>query len=268
VDARASATPAKDDLLLERRGPVQWVIVNRPSVRNAMTWEMYERLGQVCEEVSADHAVKAMVITGAGGAFVSGADIRQFGPERTEQDVLESQRRLSGVRDLLEQLRVPTIASIAGPCTGGGALLAACCDLRIASPSARFGFPIARTVGNSLSMVEYARVAALLGFRRAKELIMTTRLMNAEEMLAIALVSEVVTSEEELIPRTQALAERLSSYAPLTLFAAKESLRRIRELSVPRDDSNELLLMCYMSEDFREGVDAFLAKRKPVFLGK
>ncbi len=263
----ASAS-ANDDLLVERRGPAQWVTVNRPSVRNAMTWEMYERLGQICEQVNADHSVKVMVITGAGGAFVSGADIRQFGPERTEQDVLESQQRLSGVRDLLEQVRVPTLAAIAGPCTGGGALLAACCDLRIAAPSARYGFPIARTIGNSLSMVEYARVVALLGFRRAKELIMTTRLLNADEMLALGLVSEVVPSEEELIPRAQAFAERLASYAPLTLLAAKESLRRIRDLIVPRDGSNDLLLMCYMSEDFREGVDAFLNKRKPVFLGK
>lgn len=268
MESRETSSNPDDELLVERRGPALWVIVNKPSTRNAMTWEMYQHLATICDQVDADHSLRVMVLTGSGGHFVSGADIRQFGPNRTQEEVLESQERLSRVRDRLEQVRVPTIAAIQGVCTGGGALLAASCDLRMATPSARFGFPIARTLGNSLSMVEFARVVSLIGFARTKELILTARLMSADEMLAWGLVTQVVSSDGELESRAQLLAEEIASFAPLTLQAAKESLRRIREVYMAREDSNELLLMCYMSEDFREGVNAFLGKRKPTWQGR
>src|SRR5215472_7549996 len=130
----------EDEVIARRRGPVQWVIFNRPSARNAMTWHMYERL----VEVNGDRSVRAMVLTGAGGrAFVSGTDIAQFRSFTTEKDALDYEARGNHVMRTLETVRVPTIAAIAGPCTGGGAGMAASCDLRIVSPSARYGFPIA-----------------------------------------------------------------------------------------------------------------------------
>jgi enoyl-CoA hydratase/carnithine racemase len=258
-----------DELIAERRGAVQWVVFNRPRARNAMTWRMYERLVEVCEAVNADRSVRVMILTGAGGrAFVAGTDISQFRAFATEQDALDYEARGNHVMRTLETVRVPTIAAIAGPCTGAGAAMAACCDLRLASPSARYGFPIARTLGNCLSMNNYARLFALLGPARAKDVLITARLMDAAELLHIGLVREVVVSEEGLLPRAQELAEELTEHAPLTMWAAKEAMRRIRDRLVPESADSDLILTCYLSEDFKEGVEAFLAKRKPNWQGR
>ena len=258
-----------DELIAERRGAVQWVIFNRPQARNAMTWHMYERLVEVCEEVNADRSVRAMVLTGAGGrAFVSGTDIAQFRSFTTEQHALDYEARGNRVMRTLETVRVPTIAAIAGPCTGGGAGMAASCDLRLVSPSARYGFPIARTLGNCLSMQNYARLFTLLGPARAKDVLLTARLMGAEEMVACGLARERVADEAALLPRAQELAEELATHAPLTMWASKEAMRRIRERLVPEGADSDLILSCYMSADFKEGVEAFLAKRKPEWRGE
>ncbi len=247
---------------------MQWVIFNRPKARNAMTWHMYERLVEVCGEVEEDRSIRVMVLTGAGGrAFVAGTDISQFRSFTTEKDALDYEARGNHVMRTLETVRVPTIAAIAGPCTGGGAGMAASCDLRIASPSARYGFPIARTLGNCLSMQNYARLFALLGPARAKDILLTARLMDAQEMLACGLAREVVADEESLLPRAQELAEELATHAPLTMWASKEAMRRIRERLVPEGADSDLILSCYMSQDFKEGVEAFLAKRKPQWRG-
>jgi len=259
---------AEEEVLVERRGPVLWVTFNRPQARNAMTWGMYDRLVRTCEEVNADPGVKAMVLTGAGGkAFVAGTDIAQFRDFRTAEDALSYEARGNHVMHTLETVKVPTIAAIAGPCTGGGAGMAASCDLRIGSPSARYGFPIARTLGNCLSMNNYARLFALLGPAKVKDIIFTARLMDAREMLECGLLSEVTPDEESLLPRAQELAEQIASHAPLTIQATKEALRRIRDRLVPAGADRDLILMCYLSDDFHEGVEAFLEKRKPTWTG-
>ena len=256
------------ELITERRGPVRWVIFNRPEARNAMTWDMYERLVDVCMAVNDEKDVRAVVLTGAGGkAFVAGTDIAQFRDFNTEQDALNYEARVDHVMASLESVRVPVIAAIAGACTGAGASIAACCDIRIASPSARYGLPIARTVGNCLAMSNYVRVAALIGIAKLKDIIMRARLMDAAEMLACGLVSEVVADEAALEPRVQALAEEIAGHAPLTLSTTKEALRRIRDRLAPEGSDSDLILACYTSRDFREGVEAFLAKRKPVWTG-
>ncbi len=257
------------DLLTERRGAVMWITFNRPESRNAMTWNMYDRLKSACTSVNEDRAVRAVVLTGGGGkAFVAGTDISQFKAFRTEQDALDYEAQGNVVMSTLEAVRVPTVAAIAGPCTGAGAAIAACCDLRIGSPGARYGIPIARTLGNCLSLANYARAAALLGIPRLKDLIMRARLMDAEEMLAAGVLSEVTADEESLLPRAQALAEEVGGYAPLTQWATKEALRRIRDRSIPEGADTDLILACYMSQDFKEGVDAFLAKRPPHWKGE
>src|SRR6202022_1348410 len=177
----ATASSA-DELISERRGPVQWIIFNRPQARNALTWSMYSRFAQLCGEVNRNREVKAVVLTGAGGqAFVAGTDISQFRSFATEKDALDYEAGGNRMMTTLESVRVPVIAAIAGACTGAGAAIAAACDIRIASPSARYGFPIARTLGNCLSMANYARVVALLGFARTKEIIMRARLVGAQE---------------------------------------------------------------------------------------
>jgi enoyl-CoA hydratase len=261
-------TPA-DELILERRGAVVWITFNRPQARNALTWNMYSRLETACHEVNADRTVRAVVLTGAGGeAFVAGTDISQFRTFKTEQDALDYEARGNLVMGTLESVRVPTIAAIAGACTGAGAAIAACCDLRIASPSARYGFPIARTLGNCLSMANYTRAAAIIGFARLKDLIMRARLMDAQEMLRCGLISEVTPDEESLPTRAQSLAEEVASLAPLTLWATKEALRRVRDALIPAGADSDLIVACYTSLDFKEGVEAFLAKRKPHWTGE
>lgn len=260
---------SEPELLTERRGAVRWVTFNRPQSRNAMTWNMYERLVAACEAVNQEKDVRAMVLTGAGGkAFVAGTDISQFREFKTEQDALDYEARGNAVMRTLESVRVPVIAAIAGACTGAGAAIAACCDIRIASPSARYGFPIARTLGNCLSMQNYARVAALIGIPKLKDIVMRARLMDATEMLACGLVSEVVAEDDAVLRRAQELAEELAENAPLTLWATKEALRRVRDRLIAEDADSDLILACYMSRDFREGVEAFLAKRKPAWTGE
>jgi enoyl-CoA hydratase len=259
----------EDELIFERKDAIAWITFNRPQARNALTWNMYDRLEQACHDVNADRALRAVVLTGAGGqAFVAGTDIGQFRAFKTEQDALAYEARGNAVMRTLESIRVPTIAAIAGPCTGAGAAIAACCDLRIGSPSARYGFPIARTLGNCLSMANYTRAAALIGFARLKDLIMRARLIDAEEMLACGLLSEITPDEASLAARAQALAEEVASLAPLTLWATKEALRRVRDTMMPEGGDSDLIIKCYTSRDFKEGVEAFLAKRKPSWMGE
>jgi enoyl-CoA hydratase len=259
----------EDELIFERKDAIAWITFNRPQARNALTWNMYDRLEQACHDVNADRALRAVVLTGAGGqAFVAGTDIGQFRAFKTEQDALAYEARGNAVMRTLESIRVPTIAAIAGPCTGAGAAIAACCDLRIGSPSARYGFPIARTLGNCLSMANYTRAAALIGFARLKDLIMRARLIDAGEMLACGLLSEITPDEASLAARAQALAEEVASLAPLTLWATKEALRRVRDTMMPEGGDSDLIIKCYTSRDFKEGVEAFLAKRKPSWMGE
>ena len=132
---------------------------NRPQARNALTFAMYERMAEICDEINADRSIKALILTGAGDkAFASGTDISQFRAFKTPQDALDYEARIDRVLGTLEQCRVPVIAAIAGACTGGGAGIAACCDLRIGTATTRIGFPIARTLGNCLSMSNISRM--------------------------------------------------------------------------------------------------------------
>ncbi len=263
------AEGAAGDLLYEVRDGIARVTFNRPQARNAMLFSMYERLAEICAGIEADRSVRALVLTGAGDkAFAAGTDISQFRAFETAEDALAYEARIDRVLGALERLRVPTIAAMAGACTGGGAAMAACCDLRIAAATLRFGFPIARTLGNCLSVSNYARLAALIGPARVKDMVFTARLIEAEEARAIGLVSEVLPDAAALAARAEDLARLIAAHAPLTLQATKEALRRIRDRSAPPGDADhDLLLMCYMSADFREGMEAFLGKRPPAWRG-
>ena len=260
------------ELLEERRGDsgeIVWLTLNRPQARNALTFPMYERIREICVEVNADSSVRTVVFTGAGGrAFAAGTDISQFRAFDKEEDALAYEERMDQVLGALESVRVPTIAAIAGACTGGGAGIAAACDLRICTPSLKFGFPIARTLGNTLSMANFARLTMLIGAARVKDLIFMARLVGADEAVAIGLVNEVVPSEEALEPRVMEICSTVSTNAPLTLETAKEALRRIRVQMTPPDGGSDLLTKAYMSEDFREGIEAFFAKRPARWKGR
>jgi enoyl-CoA hydratase len=256
-----------DDILFEVHDRIGFITFNRPQARNAMTFAMYDRLGELCGQL--DDSVQALVLRGAGGkAFVSGTDISQFQTGfETPQASLDYEARMDRVFDALEDVKVPTLAAIQGACTGGGAGIAAACDLRFGSPSAKFGFPIARTVGNCLSMRNYSRLAAMIGVAKVKELLLMARLFDAEEMKALGLLNEVVGSEEALQPRVEEVARMMKEHAPLTMRATKQALNRYLRGLNPGEGS-ELVTMCYMSRDFKEGVSAFLEKRKPQWSGR
>lgn len=255
------------DILAETKDGVLRVVFNRPQSRNAFTFAMYERLAELCREAEADRAVRAILFTGAGEkAFAAGTDISQFRAFATPEDAIGYEERIGRVIGALEACPKPTIAAMAGACTGGGAAIAASCDLRIAAPNLRYGFPIARTLGNCLSMENLARLAALVGAARVTEMIFTARLIEAQEAKAIGLVHEVTADIAGLMPRAEEIARTVAGNAPLTLRATKEGLRRLG--SKPAHDADrDLILMCYMSHDFREGMDAFLTKRKPTWSG-
>ena len=261
-------TTVGDDLLFDLRDGIGRVTFNRPQARNAFTFAMYERLAEICEQANNDRSIKVLVFQGAGDkAFASGTDINQFRAFTTPQHALDYESRIDRVLGQLEQCRVPTIAAINGACTGGGAGIAACCDLRIGTKSVRMGFPIARTLGNCLSMSNISRLTALVGPARVKDLIFTARLLGAEEAAAIGLLNEVVEDLPALQKRADELAANVAGNAPLTLNATKQAVARlVRRLS--REEGEDLILMCYMSRDFREGLDAFLNKRAPKWAGE
>jgi enoyl-CoA hydratase/carnithine racemase len=255
-----------DDLRQERRGRTLWLTFDRPQARNALTFDMYRALATACATVPTDGSLGAVVIAGAGGkAFAAGTDMTQFRGFETAQDARDYEAQIDEVLTAVETCKLPTVAAIHGACTGGGASIAAACDLRIASAALKFGFPIARTLGNCLAAANLARLSALIGAGRVREMIFTARLMGAEEALASGLVSEVLPDEAALLGRAAELAETLGGMAPLTLRATKEAMRR--NALAQRAEDGDLIEMCYMSRDFREGMEAFLAKRKPEWSG-
>jgi enoyl-CoA hydratase len=257
-----------ENVLYEIQEGIGRITFNRPEARNALTLTMYDRLYEIVPEAEKDSSVRVLVLTGAGDqAFAAGTDISEFRAFSTPEDALDYERRMDRVLGTLERSIVPTIAAISGVCTGGGATIAACCDIRIGAVNARFGLPIARTLGNCLSMANYVRLAALIGAARLKDVVFTARLIEAKEALAIGLLSEVLPDYASLQIRAHALARTVAAHAPLTLRVTKEALRLIQEKMTPEQDP-EMILTCYMSRDFREGMDAFLNKRTPNWQGQ
>jgi enoyl-CoA hydratase/carnithine racemase len=254
------------ELLYEVRGGVGYATFNRPEARNALTFAMYEGLAEICREIGDE--VRALIVSGAGDkAFAAGTDMAQFRDFSEPADALAYERRMDGVLRDIEQCPVPTIAAITGACTGGGAAIAAACDLRICDARLKFGFPIARTLGNCLSIGNLNRMSAVIGAAKVREIILTARLVEAEEALAAGLVSEVLPDPDAVRARAAEMAEVLKGHAPLTMRATKEALRRLR-VDGPGAAGDDLIVQCYMSADFKEGIEAFLGKRKPDWKGR
>jgi enoyl-CoA hydratase/carnithine racemase len=253
----------------ETHGHLAIFTFNRPAARNAMTWAMYDALGEACDRVDRDEHVRVLVLRGAGGkAFVAGTDIEQFLAFHTPDDGVRYEQRLDGALDRLERVSKPTIAQVQGVAAGGGCAIALCCDLRIATPDATLGVPISRTLGNCLSGDTCNRMLSLMGPARFKELMFTGRLMHAQEAHALGLVNRIVEADSiEHVVRE--LAHEIASRAPLTLRATKEMSRRLlaRQRLAPGED-RDLIELCYASADFREGVTAFLDKRVPQWKGR
>ncbi|EAU39722.1 enoyl-CoA hydratase [Fulvimarina pelagi HTCC2506] len=257
-----------NELLYEVRDSVGWVTLNRPQARNALTFAMYEGLAEICRSVPTDGSVKCLVVMGAGEkAFAAGTDMTQFRGFSSEQDALDYEHKMDVVLGSVEACPLPIIAAISGACTGGGAGIAAACDIRIATADLKFGFPIARTLGNCLSIANLSRLSELMGAGRVKDVIFTARLVGADEAKSAGLISEIIEDYAALVARAGQLAETLKNHAPITLGTTKEALRRLRTEGAAADD-RDLVLQAYMSEDFKEGMEAFLGKRKPEWKGR
>ncbi|KZE24476.1 enoyl-CoA hydratase/isomerase family protein [Brevibacterium casei] len=253
-----------EDLLVERDDGVLTVTFNRPEARNAMTWEMYQGLAEACDAVDADPAVRVMVLRGAGGrAFVAGTDIAQF----TDFDGPAGVAYESRISEALARLRavdVPVIAAIDGYCVGGGLGIAACADLRLASPGSRFGVPIARTLGNCLSGDTLGLLIALLGRGRVVDMLLRARFIDADEALTAGFLGTVT---DDVDATTAEWAATLKGHAPLTMWSVKEIVRRLSDLGGGIDDA-DVVERIYGSEDFHEAVRAFIAKEDYEWTGR
>ena len=250
---------------LHIEGGIASVVFDRPQARNAMTWAMYEQLGQICDVLQSNAAVRVVTFRGAGGeAFVAGTDIEQFKAFQSGEDGVAYEQQIDRCINRLESLRMPTVAVIEGWAIGGGLAIATACDFRIGTPASRFGVPIARTLGNCLSVANLARLSAVFGVPRVKRMLMLAEVLAANEALDCGFLIQI-NEFGEVDAALARLCERLGALAPLTQSVTKEGLRRLATQGLPPDE--DLIRSCYGSDDFREGVDAFAGKRRPVWKG-
>lgn len=256
---------ASDELIVDVDGSALTVTFNRPHRLNAMTWDMYDGLVAACEQADNDDRVRSMVLTGAGEkAFVAGTDIGQFA-DFGGKDGVAYENRIEEILGRLARVTKPTIAAVRGHCVGAGIAFAATCDLRVATRSARFAVPIARTLGNCLAAGTQALLVHQLGPSRAMDLLLTARALRAEAAAAAGFVNRLV-DEDELESAIRELTDRLAGHAPLTMWAAKTTTRRLLESGVP--DNRDVIERVYGSADFREGVAAFTEGRSPEWRGR
>jgi enoyl-CoA hydratase/carnithine racemase len=253
------------DLRVAREGAVLTVTFDRPAQHNAMTFAMYDALYAACEDADADDEVKVMVVRGAGGrAFVSGTDITAFRDFRDGADGVAYEQRIARAVNRLEEVAVPTVAAVEGYCLGGGLVLAAVCDLRVSTRSARFGVPIARTLGNCLSTNSMSVLVAQLGPARALDLLLRARLLDATEAQAAGFVAEVC-DDGALDATVAEVVGTLLSHAPLTLWASKVTVARLRRAAVPGGD--DIVARVFGSHDFHRAVASFGSGRPVTWTG-
>ena len=248
-----------------KSGATAFVLFDRPEARNAITWEMYEQLGAACRAISADPEVRVAVFRGAGGSFAAGTDIAQFLEFTGGESGIAYERQIEASIELIERIPKPVVAVVEGNCVGGGLIIAAACDLRIATPNARFGVPIARTLGNCLSPLNVARLVQHFGPARTKRMLLLAELIGAKEAESCGFLARIVESSG-LEAAADEVCTKIASQAPITMLAAKEMIRRFGTAIAP--DCADLIRMVYGSADFQEGVQAFVAKRPPKWRGQ
>jgi enoyl-CoA hydratase/carnithine racemase len=258
-----------DDLLLTQHEAIATLVLNRPAKHNALTLQMWRSLPRILRDLETNSTVRVLVVRGAGDeAFASGADISEFATVRADPaSAHEYSATVAAAEHALANFRWPTIALIHGFCVGGGLEVALACDLRWASRTARFGITAAR-LGIVYSLLATRRLASIVGSSHARDLLYSGRLIGSEEAQAIGLVNEVC-APEALDAQTQDYARLLSQQAPLSQHGAKRMLQHlVGDVEMTESDLAALVDRSYESDDYREGVRAFLEKRRPHFHGR
>lgn len=262
----ANDPPPSGSVGLRVEGAIAHITFDRPQARNAMTWAMYESLAAICDRLSGDASVRCVVMRGAGGeAFVAGTDIAQFEAFNDGEDGVRYERAIDAGIGRIEALPMPTLAVVEGWSVGGGLAIATACDIRIATPGAKFGVPIARTLGNCLSVANVARLVAAFGRPRTQRMLVAAEMLDAQDLLGSGYLAAIVAPDvlDEDVARR---AERLAALAPVTQAVSKEALRRLLTSALP--EGEDLIRRAYGSEDFREGVAAFNARRPAAWQGR
>lgn len=262
-----ATTNGQGAVLLEQRGAVAVITLSHSTALNALTWKMYEELEAHLTRVGTDETIRTVIIRGDGTrAFAAGTDIHQF-EGFSGVDGITYEQRMDTIIDRLSAIPQPVLAAVYGYAVGAGLIIATACDLRYATPEARFGAPMARTLGNCLSLKNYQRLARSLGPMRTKELLFTSRLLSADEALQCGFLTSII-DEEHLFTHVLEIANRISALAPLTIWATKEAFKRIE--SAGENDTlsfDDVLDRVYGSRDFAEGVQAHKEKRRPAWSG-
>lgn len=259
---------AQGQVTLTRQGTVAFITFDRPAARNAMTWAMYDQLGAHCKALAADtpDRPRVVVLRGAGGeAFVAGSDIAQFQQFKGGDDGIAYEAGIDEGIGLIERLPMPTVAVVDGWAVGGGLAIATACDFRLATPKARFGVPIAKTLGNTLSAENLAKLRAAWGLQPVRRMLLLAQILDAETALACGFLHGI-HAPEDIDAQVAALCDQLGALAPVTQSVVKEALRRQTVEAVA--DTDDLVRTCYASDDFREGVDAFVNRRPPAWKGR
>lgn len=252
-------------LVYEKVGAVGKITFDNPGALNALTARMWSDLGEVCREVARDRSVRVVTLRGAGGkAFLSGTDITGFLSFTSGQDGLDYEARMDEYIGTVEALPQPVVAVVEGWAVGGGVALSCAADIRIATPSAKFGSPLGRTIGNCLSAKGYARLVGHVGVAQAKRMLLLGEMVTAQEMMGLGLLHSIV-EPEGLDAAVDAVCEKLAGMAPVSLKASKEAMRRLTYRALP--DMADLIAEVYGSEDFRNGVRNFVDKKKPEWKG-
>ena len=247
-------------------GDVARVVLSNHGKLNAFTWKMYDELAALPAYLEAHEAIRAVVFQGEGEAFAAGTDINQFKDFLSGEQGLEYENRVGTILDALSGIRVPTIAVVNGPAVGAGLAVAATCDVVIATPSAFFGAPIARKLGNCLPPPVIMRLQARLGINRTMAMLLTSTMISAQEAQTAGFVHRIV-DQDVLDQEVTRILNRIITSAPLTLASLKEISRRIEERAL-QIDADDLLSLCYGSDDFHEGVTAFTEHRPAAWKGR